>query len=352
MTLQWDLNNLETIACDICNSNEGKKVMVRPDGLQVVECLNCGLSYINPRPKSALISRLYSREYYLDRDNQDRKGFGYAEYLSPESVDPLIWLAQDRYALLMKHTNIKDKRILEIGCATGEFCKVASDAGAQVIGSDYSKDAIEMAHSRYPQIHFIAGELKESDFPPESFDMIVAFEVIEHVLHPKEWMVRLSRLLRVGGQLVLSTPNYGFGRSIGVENWIGFKRSFEHLYFFSVESIRRIAIGSNLTLLAYYTSTDGMIDPSLNQPAFPLILRRAIGLLLRKLGILSSARKIRRELGLGTKRVWINEGNEHSLFIFLEKRKPVSVDLLQDEKQRNPYGDRKSPILFAELQSG
>src|SRR5262249_16081596 len=103
------------------------------------------------------------------------------------------------------------------------------------------------ARLRHPQVEFRHGDwtcLCER----EQFDIVVAFEVIEHVLHPSQFFERASMHVTPGGMLMLSTPNRACAERLAPDRWLGFNISFEHLYFFTA------------TTLAGYAGRNGFLE--------------------------------------------------------------------------------------------
>lgn len=102
------------------------------------------------------------------------------------------------------------ERVLDVGCGPGYGCPILKRAGAAtVIGLDEQAEMTAHAETRYgePGIEFVAGSGLDHPFAPRSFDLITAFEVIEHVAQPERFLDRCGAWLKPGGRLVLSTPN-------------------------------------------------------------------------------------------------------------------------------------------------
>jgi cyclopropane fatty-acyl-phospholipid synthase-like methyltransferase len=265
----WQTGELEQVSCDSCGHSSPKSVIVRPDGLTVCECPVCGLAFLNPRPTADRISRLYSQEYFAKTDTADigdrtqgEDSIGYATYLDPaEQVlrskvmqQRLDWVAQ----LLPK---VPQPRLLEIGCATGELAELAHRRGWPITAIDLSSDAIAIARRKFPQIDFRVSTAEQLATKREQFQAVVAFEVIEHVLSPSRFLAACSELLAPGGVLVYSTPNYRTARQLR-EQWIGYHMSFEHLYFFSDETLERMGQQVGLDTVGWRTTGTGQLPPA------------------------------------------------------------------------------------------
>ena len=101
------------------------------------------------------------------------------------------------------------KRILDVGCFTGYCSKAFHEMGNTVVGVDASPPAIRMAQERYKDLEFYCIDALEltRQFPPDSFDIVVASEIIEHVLDPAIFLKEIKTVLHPGGLLILTTQN-------------------------------------------------------------------------------------------------------------------------------------------------
>jgi SAM-dependent methyltransferase len=102
------------------------------------------------------------------------------------------------------------ERVLDVGCGPGYGCPILKRGGAAtVVGLDEQAEMAGYAARRYgePGVEFITGSGFDRSFAPHSFDVITAFEVIEHVAQPERLLERCATWLEPGGRLVISTPN-------------------------------------------------------------------------------------------------------------------------------------------------
>ena len=98
-------------------------------------------------------------------------------------------------------------RMLEIGCASGNYMQAMADFGWQVQGLEPSAAAAEFSKTRGFEV--TVSDLESASFPDESFDLIVGWMVLEHLHSPVECLRKMHRWLRPGGRLVFSVPNAG-----------------------------------------------------------------------------------------------------------------------------------------------
>jgi methionine biosynthesis protein MetW len=98
-------------------------------------------------------------------------------------------------------------RLLDVGCGAGTLCYFAKEKYEDVYGIDISENALNMA-KRY-NIKISKVNLNEEKLPFEDgyFDAITCLDVIEHVFEPIDLITEINRVLRIGGILVISSPN-------------------------------------------------------------------------------------------------------------------------------------------------
>lgn len=101
-------------------------------------------------------------------------------------------------------------KVLDAGCGTGYGLRILQEAGvAQAVGVDISTDAVEQASQAISdeRVEVLQADLKELPFSDGEFDLIVCFEVIEHVPERDAILDELARVLATEGVLCISTPN-------------------------------------------------------------------------------------------------------------------------------------------------
>jgi SAM-dependent methyltransferase len=101
--------------------------------------------------------------------------------------------------------------VLEIGCGGGDFAAwMAANGAREVVGEDFSPVAISRAQAEHDGagVRFRTDDIEHIDHPADAFSLVVSCETIEHVREPKRALAELVRVLRPGGTLLLSAPNY------------------------------------------------------------------------------------------------------------------------------------------------
>lgn len=133
------------------------------------------------------------------------------ERVIPGQVNDDLWSEHvARYAFARRYA--RGKRVLDAGCGTGYGSAELAQSAADVVGVDVAADAIEYARRNYPIPHlrFIESSCISVPFQAESFDLLVAFEVIEHLADYRAFLDECARLLTREGLLIVSSPNKSY----------------------------------------------------------------------------------------------------------------------------------------------
>jgi SAM-dependent methyltransferase len=103
----------------------------------------------------------------------------------------------------------RGKRVLDAGCGAGYGSSELAQAADSVVGVDRAPEAVDFARSNYglPNLRFEQASCEALPHPGGSFDLVVAFEVIEHLDNWREFLLEARRVLAPAGQLIISTPN-------------------------------------------------------------------------------------------------------------------------------------------------
>jgi 2-polyprenyl-3-methyl-5-hydroxy-6-metoxy-1,4-benzoquinol methylase len=172
-------------------------------------CLLCNstrLSHVNKEKKPWLVkcrncSFVFSEKIPTLKELQDY----YVDYTDYDFVNDLT---RNRYLQWIdgfEPDRVKNK-ILDVGCGDGIFLDQAIKRGWNVYGTEYADKWITRCSEK--GIHMAKGKLNADDYEPESFDVISYLEVIEHINNPIEELSIAKKLLRKGGVVFITTPNY------------------------------------------------------------------------------------------------------------------------------------------------
>jgi len=309
---RWTDKQLVHIDCNLCGQNQKneKVIFTRPDGLHVVQCMSCGLVYLNPRPREDLIRMLYNNDYFNSQSH-----LGYANYFSEEQRQNNIISAKRKLLALKKEGISVLGRVLEVGCGTGEFCNILHNKGVDVTGIDISEAAIIEGKRRYRYLNLHVGTIESIDTKTK-YNAIFAFELIEHLIDPNNFFKLSSELLEKNGFLCITTPSFEYGKKVGFEKWIGFNSSFEHLYFFSSDIIEKYALKHDMIVeCRLYGGSNGLKKNNKNQNTIRDLIKEK----LSDIHILGFLQKVRRKIK-PIKHNYKNGEIGHNLLMILRKR--------------------------------
>ncbi len=301
-----EIMSLQSVACDLCEQDRSVPIFLRPDSMSVVECVECGLLYLNPRPTQSTVEAWYTQSYF----DGASAGLGYTSYFGKAEVASLLKEAETKLAILGNHVNLKGATVLELGCATGDTTCALWTRGANVIGCDLSADAIRIAHQRYPMIEFRTSSVDRLQFASGQFDVVIAFELIEHVLSPAAFVEEVHRLLKPGGVLALTTPNAGCGRRIGWKQWSGFATSLEHLYFFDTSTLAKLLSLAGMSRMATYSQGTGKVEKPKT---------RRLKHMLKRTGLFAIAKASYRAICPQPTLPWVESQDFHTLMMLARK---------------------------------
>lgn len=124
------------------------------------------------------------------------------ERVIPGQVDPDLW--NEHYARYLFASRLsRFRRVLDVGAGAGYGAKLLSENAKSIVALDCAPDALAMIPLPC-RVQAVAAQLP---FGPNAFDLVVAFEVIEHLADWAEFLRESRRVLAPGGQLIISTPN-------------------------------------------------------------------------------------------------------------------------------------------------
>lgn len=143
-------------------------------------------------------------------------------------------------SLLRRFLKNKKNQILEIGCGTGGNLKTLNNWG-QSLGLDSSKKALEFCRQRgFNNVVF--GKAEQMNFPDESFDLVVALDVLEHIKEDKKAIYESWRVLRPTGYFLTAVPAHQF-------LWSEHDRALNHYRRYSLSNFTNILREANFNII-------------------------------------------------------------------------------------------------------
>ncbi len=235
------------VRCRICGSRQvATKFAFRE--FDVLNCRNCTTSFLDLFPANEELADLYSSDYYRAR-------FEYYfnnNITNPEGgrVNENIKAFEDALCKL-KEARPDRGRLLDVGCGLGIFLKMAELDGWQPRGFDASPYAVSYGRLKFG-LDVVEGiNLRSLNTLPCSFDVATLWDSLEHFPDPINELVEINRLLKIGGLLMLDTPNEGaLLRSLAKGLYTMTGRLFKypaqklyhryHLHYFTPKSLEMI----------------------------------------------------------------------------------------------------------------
>lgn len=295
-------------SCDLCGSSQAAPVLTceRLDG-PLVCCQQCGLMYVGER-----------RQDFTFATTDLEKSRALATHVqSLNLVQATVEAAEgpwreklfaDRLRRLQRF--VTHGRLLEIGCATGEFLQLAAQAGFQVTGVEPDPQTSALARDRY-RLDVTTGTLLEAAYPANQFDVVVMLHVLEHLDSPRQTLQEVHRLLNPGGILLIETPN--------IETiWFQLLRTRwrqlipDHYFFFTPRTLGRL-----LEITGFRPLEIKSVGKPMSVRLFTDRLRRLNPLLGKILNRLAHA------LHVQDRTLYLNLGD--IMLAFAEKRSPTSL---------------------------
>jgi 2-polyprenyl-3-methyl-5-hydroxy-6-metoxy-1,4-benzoquinol methylase len=188
---------------------------------EIVQCRECGLVYTDPRPEGEDIVETYRAvEDPLYVEERAGRVLTFEHHLKP----------------LERLTGPPAGRpLLDVGCYTGVFVEIAGNHGWSAWGVEPSQWAVEQAQER--GLRVVQGILDTAALPEAGFDVVTMWDVIEHVVDPRNTIEQAYRLLKPGGLVVIHTIDIdsAFARLMG-HRWPWLMEM--HLFYFSRRTLK------------------------------------------------------------------------------------------------------------------
>jgi 2-polyprenyl-3-methyl-5-hydroxy-6-metoxy-1,4-benzoquinol methylase len=196
---------------------------------QYMQCPHCGAVYQDPMPTPAEIEGFYPDDYSVYRKIRPPKLHGRAKssvlrykYGYKHLHVPRVFLLTASVLSLFRYRDsiafVPNGRALDIGCGNGKFMLAMNSLGWKFEGVEFNPVAVDVCHEAGLKVFH--GELRAAAYKDNSFDLITARHVIEHMPDPNNFMCEIIRILKKGGRLVIETPNsQALGRRWFGTNW-------------------------------------------------------------------------------------------------------------------------------------
>jgi len=218
-----------TATCPLCGQSARQRLRLPHTG--VWECLSpsCRLQFADPQLDASVLDEAYRTLYHPADTNGNPAIQG-----TPSEV-----ILQILGGIAQRMGGVAGARLLDYGCGTGEFGRIAQEQSLAVVGIEQDPQARQQIAKRslFP-VYADIDELARNENAP--FDLIILWQVIEHLRQPWNDLARLRRLLALRGRLIAATPNAEGLRARWLRSrWENYTHP-THLYYFGLRSLRNV----------------------------------------------------------------------------------------------------------------
>ena len=227
----------ELVSCPVCGKSnftpflQSSDFFLTNEEYTIVICSSCGMKFVNPRPKTSEIGKYYESPDYISHNTGKKNGLNFL-YRQVRN-----FLVKKKCKLVKEHS--RGKKLLDIGCGTGEFIFFCKKNGFDVTGIEPSENPRFFAQTKY-KLDVHEETYLDNLIHPE-FDVITLWHVLEHVHLLNERMNKIMEIMKPDGTLIIAVPNSDSwdARYYG-KFWAAYDLP-RHLYHFSRETMQVLA---------------------------------------------------------------------------------------------------------------
>lgn len=213
------------IICPVCK--EITSLYSKFKNANYYKCNHCTTIFQHPLPTLKDMNIYADHEYSSGLYNQYVKASKLKSATFKERVKNIFQNYNE------KKSDIKNLQLLDLGCSCGYFIEAALNQGINAYGVEFSEVAIKSAHENI-RSRIIHGDVNKLDIlSNSSYDVITAFDILEHTLDPSLFINNAKKHLKKNGLLVISTPDTGhFLRFLMGNKW-PMLQPYQHTFLFS-----------------------------------------------------------------------------------------------------------------------
>lgn len=188
-------------SCVICGCDVPKECF-RKKEFEYFRCSDCDTLFVDLNMTPADVFAHYSETYYESESHESEGRMGYPSYRGAQ--DTLRASFSGKLAVVRRHVP-GGGRLLDAGAAYGLFLQTASPY-FECRGIDVSEYAAKVAREEFG-MNVQAADIEHSNFPDAHFDAVVLWDIIEHLIRPVDALREVSRILKPGGRVFISTDD-------------------------------------------------------------------------------------------------------------------------------------------------
>ncbi|MBC3759897.1 class I SAM-dependent methyltransferase [Hyunsoonleella sp. SJ7] len=206
---------------------------VSGEEFELIENSEYGFLETHPQHSEEKLAKYYESEDYISHTDSKRNIFEKAYHLVRKH-------ALKQKLKLVNSCAYEERKLLDIGCGTGDFLQIAQQNNWKVFGIEPNENARAIANAKTNNSVFEIDELLK--FEANSFDVITLWHVLEHLPKLKEHISTFKELLKPSGRLIIAVPNY---KSYDAKHYKSFWAAYDvprHLWHFNQESIANLMV--------------------------------------------------------------------------------------------------------------
>lgn len=210
---------------------------VRDGVADVFYCDKCELGMLESISDRSKLKKYYDGEYR--KTTSQKLGSG----MDPQGLFDMAKDFQNNRINFLKKYFGKNKRLLDVGCSAGMFLWHARKYVKEAVGIDYDSRSAKFA-SKVCGCKTYDKDIEETDLKRGYFDIICAFQTLEHVSDPADFIARYKKYLKPGGVMAIEVPN--FNDPLRYLYDVPFYQKFyfhkSHLWYFTAKSLEKIMV--------------------------------------------------------------------------------------------------------------
>ncbi len=235
-----DTDKIQILDCPICGYYSGR--IWSETIYHAFRCKKCGVIFCGHKASRFLYDEDYFCRWYI-KPFQKRK-----RYLKKilRKIEKFVELPEGNY--------------LDVGCGAGIFLDIAKENRWQATGMDISTAAVD--YCRKKNLNVIPGDLAESGFQSEQFDVVSLFDVIAHLENPVNYLREIRRIIKSSGVLIIKTPRHP-PRLFHIACFLRFTRKSRvilhipaQIFHFNECSLRKICSLSGFDTVSVFRTND------------------------------------------------------------------------------------------------
>jgi len=223
--------------CPLCDSSEFEVLYVNPNAPATISpepllwdvvtsmCARCGLVQSNPRPAPRLVSQIY-------KPSPSRAEFDQPQNRLPKLKGRALVIREEQASYIGRILDLpKGAAILDIGCNDGTTLSLLKRLGYNAWGVE--PDPVLAMRAKKKSDTVVAAFYQNFDFPSESFDVITAFHVLEHIHDPRTFLGKIRRELKPNGYVIIEVPDLSNPNTTKIDDYF----NAQHIFNFTPTSL-------------------------------------------------------------------------------------------------------------------